>query len=380
MIRTLLATTALSAALVTGALAQDATTPAQDPAAPATQADPGKPLFSSEAPAVQGADGYFSAGEGQILASGLIGEKIYTSASDDAETIGNVDDVVIGANGTAEAVVVGVGGFLGIGQKNVAVDFDKISWVDRDGDRWLVIQATREELEAAPEFDRTAFLPQETSNDVAMNTPAGTLDPAAPAAPSGDVAATPPADSNQDMAAAPQTEAPATSTETAETQTAPADGSQDMAAAPQTEAPADSTDMAQTQTAPADDATGAVTPVDPAAPASPREGWTVVESGALSADNIMGARVYGADDADLGEISDVIVTADGQFEAFIVDVGGFLGMGEKPIALDATQLQVMRNEDGDLRIFTNYTEDQLKTQTAYTEDLYKSDPNSVILR
>lgn len=342
MIRTLLATTALSAALMTGALAQDATAPAaQDPAATTAPANPSSPFFSSEAPAAQGADGYFAAGEGQVLASYIIGEKLYTSASDDAETIGDVNDVVIGPNGTAEAVVVGVGGFLGIGEKNVAVDFDKISWVDRDGDRWLVIQASKEELEAAPEFDRTAFLPQQpATNDTAMNAPAAP--DATMTAPAGDVAATPPAD------------APAS----------------DMAQAPAAEVPA------------ASDATGAVTPTDPNAPpaASPREGWMAVEAGTLSADNMMGARVYGADDADLGEISDVLVTADGNFEAFIVDVGGFLGIGEKPIALDAAQLEVLRNEDGDLRIFTTYTEEQLKTQTAYTEDAYTTDPNSVLLR
>lgn len=354
MIRTLLATTALSAALMTGALAQDATAPAtQDPAASTApaQTNPSSPFFSSEAPAAQGTDGYFAAGEGQILASGLIGEKIYTSPADDAETIGDVNDVVIGPNGTAEAVVVGVGGFLGIGEKNVAVDFDKISWVDRQGDRWLIIQASKEELEAAPEFDRTAFLPEQPATDnTAMNAPAGSAAPDATmtapgTAPAGDVAATPPA------------ETPAASS--------------DMAQAPAAQAPATGSD-----------ATGAVTPTDPNAPpaASPREGWMAVEAGTLSADNMMGARVYGADDADLGEISDVIVTADGKFEAFIVDVGGFLGVGEKPIALDAAQLEVMRNEDGDLRIFTAYTEEQLKTHTAYSEDAYTTDRNSVLLR
>lgn len=354
MIRTLLATTALSAALITGALAQDATAPAtQDPAASTAPAktNSGSPFFSSEAPAAQGTGGYFSADEGQILASGLIGEKIYTSPADDAETIGDVNDVVIGANGAAEAVVVGVGGFLGIGEKHVAVDFDKLSWVDRDGDRWLVMQTTKEELEAAPEFDRTAFLPdQPATNDTAMNAPAGTAAPDATmtapgTAPAGDVAATAPA------------EAPAAST--------------DMAQAPAAQTPATGSD-----------ATGAVTPTDPNAPpaASPREGWTVVETGSLSADNMIGTRVYGANDADLGEINDVIVSADGKFEAFIVDVGGFLGVGEKPIALGASDLEIMKNEDGDLRIFSAYTEEQLKTQTAYSEDAYKTDPNAVILR
>jgi hypothetical protein len=210
------------------------------------------------------------------------------------------------------------------------------------------MQASKEELEAAPAFDRAAFQPdQPATEETAMNAPADTAAPdATTTAPAGDVAATAPAE-----------EVPAASS--------------DMAQAPAAQTPATGSD-----------ATGAVTPTDPNAPpaASPREGWMAVEAGTLSADNMMGARVYGADDADLGEISDVLVTADGKFEAFIVDVGGFLGIGEKPIAFDATQLEVMRNEDGDLRIFTAYTEEQLKTQTAYTEDAYTTDRNSVLLR
>ena len=54
--------------------------------------------------------------------------------------------------------MIGVGGFLGIGEKDVAVGFDRVSWSDRDGQRIIVVSATKEDLQAAPEFQRTAIM------------------------------------------------------------------------------------------------------------------------------------------------------------------------------------------------------------------------------
>ena len=54
-----------------------------------------------------------------------------------------------------KSIVIGVGGFLGIGEKNVAIDFPKLSWMEANGDRWLVTDASKEQLEAMPEFDRS---------------------------------------------------------------------------------------------------------------------------------------------------------------------------------------------------------------------------------
>ncbi|WP_204268103.1 PRC-barrel domain-containing protein, partial [Escherichia coli] len=73
---------------------------------------------------------------GQILASGLIGQKVYNGAKDDSVSIGAVKDLVLDANGTAEAAIIGVGGFIGIGEKDVAVGLDGLAWADRaDGTR-----------------------------------------------------------------------------------------------------------------------------------------------------------------------------------------------------------------------------------------------------
>src|SRR3712207_2726306 len=76
------------------------------------------------------------------------------------DNIGEVNDVVIGPDGRVQAVVVGVGGFLGIGEKNVALKFEALKWQqDGSGDQWIVVDATKESLEALPDFDRSDFEP-----------------------------------------------------------------------------------------------------------------------------------------------------------------------------------------------------------------------------
>jgi sporulation protein YlmC with PRC-barrel domain len=61
----------------------------------------------------------------QWRASKLVGVNIY--GTDNAK-IGDVNDVLLDQNGNAEAVVIGVGGFLGIGEKDVAVPFKAVEW------------------------------------------------------------------------------------------------------------------------------------------------------------------------------------------------------------------------------------------------------------
>jgi sporulation protein YlmC with PRC-barrel domain len=69
------------------------------------------------------------------------------------EEIGDVNDLVMTSEGMIEGVVIGVGGWLGIGQKDVAIEMGRIEITqDEDGDLAFQLNATREELEAAPEF------------------------------------------------------------------------------------------------------------------------------------------------------------------------------------------------------------------------------------
>jgi sporulation protein YlmC with PRC-barrel domain len=87
------------------------------------------------------------------LVSELIDQTVYTSAGPNAEEIGNISDLVLDAKGQVTAVVIGVGGFLGIGEKNVAVPFDTLEFViaQDNTERW-VLPTTTEALQGAPEF------------------------------------------------------------------------------------------------------------------------------------------------------------------------------------------------------------------------------------
>ena len=67
------------------------------------------------------------------LASKLIGADVYESTAANAQSIGKVNDILIGDNGAINAVVVGVGGFLGVGQKNVALAYPSLQWTERNG-------------------------------------------------------------------------------------------------------------------------------------------------------------------------------------------------------------------------------------------------------
>jgi sporulation protein YlmC with PRC-barrel domain len=61
----------------------------------------------------------------QVMASKLIGTRVMSANN---ESIGDINDVIMDRNGQAVAAVVGVGGFLGIGEKDVAVPFASLEF------------------------------------------------------------------------------------------------------------------------------------------------------------------------------------------------------------------------------------------------------------
>ena len=289
-----------------------------DPApAPAStdsaQNDPQKPVDLNAAPSepvVKRADGN--------LATNIVGETVYNGTADDAQNIGDVNDIVLTKDGMAQSLVIGVGGFLGMGEKNVPYDFAKAQWAEKNGDRWLVAQTTKEELQAQPDFDRKVYDP------VPVTTMSDAGAPAAPAATA--PAATAPADT-----AAPMDK----------TADAPAAQSPDVKA----------TDP--TQTAAIDKSTLTEMPV-----------------GEIRGDDLKGTTVYGANDAKVGEIGDVVLAPDSKPDAVIVDVGGFLGIGAKEVAIGMDKLKFMTDKDGKKYLYTNFTKDQLQAQAAYDKGSY----------
>lgn len=299
MIRNLLATTAIAALLTTAAYAQDSTAPAS-PADPAPMTQDAAP---AEAPVARA---------GGHLASNIIGETVYNGTADDAQNIGKVNDVVIAPDGKVESVVIGVGGFLGIGEKNVAVSYGDVDWAERDGDRWLVVNASKEQLQALADFDRRAYDPAPAASDSTAMAPVD--------------------------------------------ETAPADGT--TAVAPTAPVP-DST--AQAPTAPDQSTTtGAID----------KSQLTEMPAGEISADNLVGTTVYGAEDANVGEIGDVVLSPEGNVDAVIIDVGGFLGIGSKQVAVGMDNLSFMTDQDGTKYLYTQFTKEQLEAQPAYDKATY----------
>lgn len=80
----------------------------------------------------------------------------------------------------------------------------------------------------------------------------------------------------------------------------------------------------------------------------------------LTSAGVEGANVYGPDDSHIGDVSHF--HGAGQNAQVVVDVGGFLGLGAKPVALNVSSLTFMRDEsNGKVHATTAMTKDELKS-------------------
>jgi sporulation protein YlmC with PRC-barrel domain len=80
--------------------------------------------------------------------------------------IGKIEDVLVSSSGQISAVIVGVGGFLGAGEKDVAVDFTSVKRTMKDNKAYLTMDTTKDALKSAPGFkydsDKTQWVPVST--------------------------------------------------------------------------------------------------------------------------------------------------------------------------------------------------------------------------
>ena len=138
----LITAVSLAALMAIPAMAQDSTTERMKNAPPAV-ADP------SDAATAPKGDKMTT---GEISASELLDENVVNAAN---ESVGDVNDVILDAKGKVASIIVGVGGFLGMGEKDVALSFDKLTFA-RDNDNGLVVStdATKESLQAAPAYTK----------------------------------------------------------------------------------------------------------------------------------------------------------------------------------------------------------------------------------
>ena len=288
MIRTLLTTTALTALLVGGAMAQSTTTTT-------TTATPAPGTLNA-----------YTATDSDNLATEIIGKQVYSSVADDAEHIGDINNLVVGDSGDVEAVVIGVGGFLGIGEKNVAVPMDQLEFVTaNDNTERYVLATTKEALNAAPTFE---WVEDQTTTTAA-----------APA--------------NNAMA-------PADNTATGAVQ---------------------STDTATTTTN-----SGRMDPLN-------RQGAADFDETQLTADELKGIQVYGTNDEHIGAISDIALNEDGSVDALIIDFGGFLGIGTKPVAVAFEDLNFLADANNNRSLVLPITREQMEAAPAFDKDTYTAE-------
>jgi hypothetical protein len=184
MIRTLLATTALAAVIAIPVLAQDSSSSMVDPSVSApmdssmmssempmdsssmpmdsssmmdTSSAMSAPMSSEMTSMEPAAPFDITTGYTQIdsdrFATRIIGQPVYDGTAADANTLGNINDLIIDETGNVTAVTIGVGGFLGIGEKQVAVAYSALQWeIAADNTERFVLATTVEELTAAPDF------------------------------------------------------------------------------------------------------------------------------------------------------------------------------------------------------------------------------------
>ena len=129
--------------------------------------------------------------------------------------------------------------------------------------------------------------------------------------------------------------------------------------------------LAQTSTAP-----GANAPTPPAAtqplssaPSAAASAVQIISSQSAEewlASKFKGTNVVGADNQKVGAVSDVLFQRDGKVLAYVVSVGGFLGMGSKEVALAPNAFQVQPGQNAtDFTLKIAMTREQLKDATAF---------------
>lgn len=88
-------------------------------------------------------------------ASWLVSDIYKANVYDNFENkIGDVTDLVMDNDGNIITAVIGVGGVLGAGQKDVAIPFKELNVTSRDGKDWLVLDRTKDDLKTAPAYDK----------------------------------------------------------------------------------------------------------------------------------------------------------------------------------------------------------------------------------
>ncbi|GAB6058139.1 PRC-barrel domain-containing protein [Desulfonatronum parangueonense] len=102
----------------------------------------------------------------------------------------------------------------------------------------------------------------------------------------------------------------------------------------------------------------------------PEQGYNLIDHSAVSVDELKSSYVYDSNHAKISGVKDVIVTSD-KVDKFIIDVGGFLGIGAHTVAISPSEVEIHKDDHGNTRIYLPMTKEQLKD---LPEDAGKSSP------
>jgi sporulation protein YlmC with PRC-barrel domain len=235
----------------------------------------------------------------------LIGRNIKNA---EGETIGEIKSIYINKDGKVDSVMVSVGGFLGVGDREV-----RIAWSDlkiTDNGEKVMVNMTKDELKAKPEY---RYKNESWRGQVFTDT--------------GPWAARP-----SDGARTPDAPRPA------------------------------SDQLAQTTKPPADRATDK--PSERPNVAATTSTGDFNAAGEMSGSALIGATVRNDKREAVGKIEDVYVDSSGGIKTVVVSVGGFLGVGAKDVAVKWSDLKFTR-DDKSIVIMTNWTKDSLKAMPDY---------------
>lgn len=232
---------------------------------------------------------------------------------DDMDNIGQINEVLLSRDGQVQALVIGVGGFLGMGEQDVAVTMEQITFASDadDGSQMYIIVNTNEDmLREAPAYDRTASMSGSGADD--ENRPM----------------------SRDDAANDNETDRTTTGSDTAQTGD-------------------DAERMEERETF--------------AAPDMEREGYSRVEAQDVSTDMLMDQTVYDMNDNDVGDVTDMIIDDDGRITNIIIDFGGFLGIGSSQASLQFDELTILTTDGyDDVRLYVDATKEQIQELPRYT--------------
>jgi sporulation protein YlmC with PRC-barrel domain len=280
----------------------------------------------------------------QISADNMIGTGVYSAAD---EHVGDVQDVLLTEDGDVDAIVVDVGGFLGMGGRHVALGMEDLHFMSDGQDAvYVYTDYTREQLEGSQEYDQATWQDDRDQQRMTSQTAQTT---GGAATQQGSQQASVQQDQGGQMQGG-QHVVQNGGTVIVEAQSERfqlnfelrQDG-ETMGAAGNDQQTTAAIDRGQMQSA---------------------------QMNQVRADDLIGSTVYGANDENIGNVGDVLLNADGGIDAVIVDVGGFLGLGAREVALGMDDVEFMHDEGDNWYIYTAYTQEQLEAAPEYDEGTY----------